>query len=78
MRARREKHLNQGLVAFSALSIEMRERSRFRRELNASDAPDPVKTVLGLLIDPVGYAVDMIGKMAQEGKLDLEKAGEKP
>lgn len=37
---------------------EMHESVRFRRELNASDAPDAVKTVLGALVDPVGFCVD--------------------
>ena len=43
---------------FEAAVSAYRERARFRAELNASDAPDAVKTVLGVLVDPVGFALD--------------------
>jgi len=60
--ARRDARTITGASAFFAGILEL---ARFRRELNASDAPDAVKTVLGLLVDPVGFAVDRMQQLAE-------------
>ena len=60
--ARRYTITNSGPGTFFAETLE---RARFRRDLNASDAPDAMKTVLGLLADPVGFAVDRMQQFAE-------------
>lgn len=68
MAARLARRREKAIVRFSVFLAEMRERVRFRRELNKSDAPDAVKTVLGLLVDPVGFTVDLVGQKLAEGE----------
>jgi hypothetical protein len=41
-----------------AFAVDMHERARVRAEINASDATEALKTVLGFLVDPIGAAVD--------------------
>ena len=53
--ARREKRLSVRLDAAREHLAEATERARFRRQLNESDAPEALKTVLGALVDPVGF-----------------------
>jgi hypothetical protein len=45
---------------------EARERARFRRELDASDMPDAIKTVLGALVDPAGFVLDHVIRAERE------------
>lgn len=47
--------------AFHANALE---RARFRAELNASDIPEGVKTLVGALVDPIGFVHDMARKQA--------------
>lgn len=42
------------------------DRARFRKELNAIDMPDAVKTVVGMLVDPIGFAVEELRKHADK------------
>ena len=52
---RREKRLSVRLDVARSHLAEATERARFRRQLNESDMPEAVKTVLGALVDPVGF-----------------------
>jgi hypothetical protein len=47
--------------AAAHLSLEaVRKRAKFRAALNASDAPDAVKTLIGAVVDPIGFVVDQM------------------
>lgn len=45
-----------------AFFVDAHERARVRREINASDAPEALKTVLGFFVDPVGAITDMAAR----------------
>jgi hypothetical protein len=64
--AERRKRTMASLKRHSAFLDEQIERARFRKELNASDAPEPVKTLVGALVDPTGFVHDMIRKHFKE------------
>lgn len=68
MAARREKRAEAAYRRAYAFAIDLQERARVRAEINASDAPNALKTVLGFLIDPVGAAVDAANQEMQRRK----------
>ena len=47
---------------------ELRDRRRFRVALNASDMPEPVKKMLGAVIDPIGFAVDTMAQYMRDSE----------
>ncbi len=57
---RLEKHIDEVRTLFA----DLRERARFRKELNESDIPDTVKLIVGAAVDPVGFVTDMIAERA--------------
>lgn len=58
--ARRAKRFAKTNARAHAFMVDLRERARARAEINASDAPAVLKTVLGFMIDPIGAAVDIV------------------
>lgn len=58
--ARRERRDTKTIKAAHSFFAEARERSEARKEISNSDAPDALKTVLGFLIDPIGFAVEKL------------------
>ena len=56
--ARRARRRDNRFDVARAHLAEATERARFRRQLNESDAPEALKTVLGALIDPVGFVAE--------------------
>jgi hypothetical protein len=72
MKARRERRVrrfDEMIARHTEMLTELEDRARFRRELNASNLSEPMKTVLGYLADPVGAAVDAARKViAQQGR----------
>ncbi len=65
--AARAKQLEKRLEEARAHFNEMRERSLIRGLINESDLPEPVKFVVGSLIDPAGTVNDMIRRQIQRG-----------
>lgn len=63
--AARAAHLGERYAVACARHAEAIERSRFRTELNESDVPDAVKTLVGAFVDPAGFVVDMIEREAK-------------
>lgn len=61
--ARRARRYARVLTESHAFLTEATERARFRRKLNESDVSDAVKTVLGALVDPVGFVVDKMREL---------------
>lgn len=64
--ARRARYRDNRFDVARAHLAETTERAQFRRELNASDAPEALKTVLGMLADPIGYVVETMQKAIRE------------
>ncbi len=64
----RAARYSERLAAASEHLSEAIGHSRFRAELNASDVPEPVKFVIGSLIDPVGTIRDMIERQMRRGE----------
>ena len=63
MRVRQQAHLERvgkGIEAFKAFNLQTIERARLRGQIEASDAPDAVKTTLSMLIDPIGFVLSRI------------------
>lgn len=67
MKARQARRLDKMISRGTAVLVELRERARFRRELNASDLPEATKSTLGFLVDPVGAVADAAIKIATRG-----------
>ncbi len=66
--ARRRRHAEKTLTSAHEFFDEMRERAAARAAINASDAPDALKTVFGFMVDPVGFTVDAFAKIARDPK----------
>lgn len=59
---RLDKRIAAASAVFSAFAVDVRERARVRAEINASAAPEALKTVLGYLVDPLGTTADMANR----------------
>lgn len=76
MRHRRERRLRVSLRQATAFLAEQQERARLRREILASDMPEPVKAVAALLADPVGTLVERALELASKRMKDDESRTE--
>ena len=66
--AKRAEQFEKRLDAAHAHFVDARERARLRIEIiDKLDAPEPVKNVLSALVDPVGFAHDMIARQVRRG-----------
>lgn len=59
MAARQERRLKASIERVHGFMTDLKERARFRADLNASDLPAGTKTVLGLLADPLWFVTDV-------------------
>lgn len=64
MKSRQAKRFTRQIESVSAFLVEQRERIRFGKQLMESDTPEEVKTVLRMILDPVGFTTDMLNKYA--------------
>lgn len=63
---RRTKRLARTLRRARALVEDQRQRSEARQLVNESDLPPEVKRALGLLVDPLGTAHEIINEVMRE------------
>jgi len=77
-RSRKTRSANRRAKRFAKLSErvravceEQRERLRARKIIESSDAPEEVKTVLGMLVDPLGSMHDLVQRIGREAGVDL-------
>jgi hypothetical protein len=74
--SREAKRLGAVFMRHHGFLVEQRERAQFRRELNASDMPDAVKTLVGALVDPVGFVHDIFVKEMGRRKETVDRDSE--
>lgn len=57
---RRARRFDQNLKRAHAIIAEHREHAEARKAIEASDMPDGLKKLLGILVDPAGSAHEMV------------------
>lgn len=77
-RSRKTRSANRRAKRFAKLSErvravceEQRERLRARKIIESSDAPEEVKTVLCMLVDPLDGIRGMVQRIGREAGVDL-------
>ena len=73
---RRAKRLAKASARAHVFLTDARERARVRLEIEASDAPTALKTVLGFLVDPIGAVTSAVAKEAIRRGLDTDERKE--